>query len=105
MPVNLDQKLLWCLFILWFFLGCPSGWVNGWSVNLGCLKFDSTAASYSNSKTLCTSLGASYPVEIFNQDQQDFIKSYANSLVSAGTIAGTHGWWIGNIYSLIYVFS
>ena len=77
--------------------------MNGWSVNLGCLKFDLTASSYSNSKTLCTSFGSSYPVEIYNQDQQDFIKSYANSLVSAGTIAGTHGWWIGNIY-FVYFF-
>ena len=61
-------------------------------MNLGCLGFVKSRQPARNAEAFCTSLG-SHLVEIFNQDQQDFIKQKAEVIGEAEFNGGY--WWIG----------
>ena len=54
-------------------------WIDGTHLRLGCLGFVKSKQFPKNAKTFCTSLD-SHLVEIFDQNQQDFIKQKAQQI-------------------------
>ena len=54
-------------------------WIDGTQYDLGCLGFAKTKQLSKNAETFCTSLD-SHLVEIFDQNQQDFIKQKAQQI-------------------------
>ena len=59
-----------------FFLGpCPEGWIDGSSVNMGCLFFEIEKFMYwHEAQKFCGTMHESYLVEIFDSNQQKFIR-------------------------------
>ena len=55
---------------------CPSGWVDGSSVGMGCLGYYPTGFNWTEAQDFCSQKPHdSHLVEIKNQDQQDFLVS------------------------------
>ena len=54
-------------------------WIDGTQYDLGCLGFAKSKQLSKNAETFCTSLD-SHLVEIFDQNQQDFIKQKAQQI-------------------------
>ena len=62
--------------------------MNAISVNLGCIKFDTSYKSYSDAVNYCTSQENSVLLEIKHQDQQDFVTNQAKA------ISTQVSWWL-----------
>ena len=78
-------------FIFLFVTVCPDGWVNAWSVNLGCLFFETSKyISWTEAKQHCESLnnGNAHLIEIFSDEQMTF-------LVNTNEIKQKTYWWTG----------
>eukprot|EP00090_Calanus_glacialis_P022791 TRINITY_DN35102_c0_g1_i1.p1 TRINITY_DN35102_c0_g1~~TRINITY_DN35102_c0_g1_i1.p1 ORF type:complete len:160 (+),score=38.34 TRINITY_DN35102_c0_g1_i1:1-480(+) len=73
---------------------CSAGWFDGNPYNLGCVQFNGTTAlTWDNAQEFCHTQEESNLVEIFNQDQQDFLKLMAEQLeIFTGD---KRHWWIG----------
>ena len=71
--------------------GCEPGWMDGHSVNLGCLKFGSEAVSYQEAHKICHEAGA-FLIEIFSKGQMDFM---VMELALLETLTGARFYWGG----------
>ena len=71
--------------------GCEPGWMDGNSINLGCLKFGSEAVSYQEAHKICHEAGA-FLVEIFSKGQMDFM---VMELALLETFVGKRFYWGG----------
>ena len=73
-----------------YIIGCPSGWVDASSTNLGCLYFHNTRSNmyHANSKDFCISKNNSHLVETLDENQINFIKEKVSEI-------GDDWWWIG----------
>ena len=70
--------------------GSDIKWFDAKDLQLGCIGFVSLDISSSEAEVYCTSRGYRL-VEIYDQNQQDFLKHKANNLGSASE----KGYWIG----------
>ena len=67
-------------------------WIDGTHLDLGCLGYVRSRLVARNAEEFCTSLD-SHLVEIYNQDQQDFITQKAKQIRNETSYGGF--WWIG----------
>ena len=86
---------LFCLFFVFVAsLRCPKYWTDATRVNLGCLLFDvSTEKSWLDSENFCGKNFSAHLVEIFNEEQQEYImmKAFELELITGKA----RYWWLG----------
>ena len=75
-------------------LKCPLHWVDGTEYGLGCIYFHHLESMpWIKARYFCKSQNSSYLVEIFSQEQQDFI---VQEIIENEFISGVERyWWIG----------
>jgi len=73
---------------------CPKYWADATHMNLGCVLFNATTKmSWHDAQNVCQESYSSHLVEIFSQEQQDFV---AMKAFEAELLTGTEqDWWIG----------
>ena len=54
-------------------------WYDGWKLNLGYIEFGKDQMDYESAKTYCEGHGNGL-VEIFNQEQMDFVGMISNKM-------------------------
>ena len=75
-------------------LRCPKYWTDATRVDLGCLLFDvSSAKSWLDSEDFCGRNYSAHLVEIFNEEQQEYMmmKAFELELITGRN----RKWWIG----------
>ena len=70
---------------------CDSGWSDGHSVGLGCLKFAEDPMTYQDANTFCYNHSA-HLVEVHDTDQMDFM---VMELQLLETFTGKRNYWAG----------
>jgi len=73
---------------------CPTYWNDATHMNLGCILFNATSKmSWHDAQKVCKESSSSHLVEIFSQEQQDYLTMKA---FEAELLTGTEqDWWIG----------
>ena len=86
---------LFCqFFVIITPLRCPKHWTDATRLDLGCLLFDvSSAKTWLDSEDFCGGNYSAHLVEIFNEEQQEYMEMKAFELE---LITGkARNWWIG----------
>ena len=87
--------VLFCqLFLIIKSSRCPKYWTDATRVDLGCLLFDvSTERSWLDSENFCGKNYSAHLVEIFNEEQQEYImmKAFELELITGNA----RWWWLG----------
>ena len=88
-------SVLFCqLFLIITSSRCPKYWTDATRVNLGCLLFDvSSDKSWLDSEDVCGKNYSAHLVEIFNEEQQEYImmKAFELELITGNA----RWWWLG----------
>ena len=88
-------SVLFCqLFLIITSSRCPKYWTDATRVDLGCLLFDvSSAKSWLDSENFCGKNYSAHLVEIFNEEQQEYImmKAFELELITGNA----RWWWLG----------
>ena len=74
---------------------CPNGWLDAQNFNLGCLIFDGNKSmAWNEAQNYCQKLDSnSHLVEIFSDDQQEFM--IFNAIEYEEFSGYARNWWIG----------
>ena len=77
---------------------CPDGWVDGSSVDMGCLFVDVTTSGHHNisdAQHACEMIeSGSYLVEIFSEEQMEFLKEMLIEVEEEITAEDGVLWWL-----------
>ena len=76
-------------------INCPNGWLDAQDFNLGCLMFDGNKSmAWNEAQNFCQKLDSnSHLVEIFSDDQQEFM--IFNAIEYEEFSGNARNWWIG----------